>query len=113
MIQLLIYYNRILTNTGKNCKKHTIQVLSTHSIVYIPYLDAVSVHVGRVGHLSTCAAALFYQHCPGPRKPASHSSCTDLEQMKKHGHFIPLLHENLTLYINTLQSNYVLVYVFF
>lgn len=46
-----------------------------------PYLDAALARVGQVGHLSTCVGVLFYQHCPGPGKPASQTFCTDLEEI--------------------------------
>lgn len=53
-----------------------------HSTVWIsPYLDAALARVGQVGHLLACGVALFYQHCPGPGKPASQTFYTGLKEI--------------------------------
>lgn len=70
--------NNKLTQLCSNKSTYT----GWHSTVCIsPYLDAALARVGQVGHLLTCAGVLFYQHCPGPGKPASQTFYTDLKEI--------------------------------
>lgn len=79
------------------------------------YLGAELAHAVQVDHLSTCEAALFYLHCPGPEKPASQTFCTSLKKTfytcVQHVNYEPITYSSMS--DNVVILNVFCVFVFF